>query len=123
MPNLLLVDDNTQLLSFYKLVLEQAGHHVSTAETCREALELVDLSHPEIVLIDLRLPELQDGLGLIRAVRDRARQPRTKMIVLSGWVEDLTGTPEERAVDCVLPKPVRMQVLLRLIAELALLLL
>jgi DNA-binding response OmpR family regulator len=123
MPNLLLVDDNTQLLSFYRLVLEQAGHHVSTAETCTQALEIFDLSHPEIVLIDLRVPELKDGLGLIRAVKDRARQPRTKMIVLSGWVEDLAGTPEESAVDRVLPKPVRMHVLLRSIAELAPLLL
>ena len=41
MSRLLLVDDNTQLLDFYKLVLEQAGHQVRTAETCGRAVQLL----------------------------------------------------------------------------------
>jgi CheY-like chemotaxis protein len=122
MCSLLLVDDNTQLLDFYKLVLEQAGHQVQTAKTCRQAVALLGRTDPEIVIMDLRMPEIADGLGLIRTLRDRVRpqgSARAKVIVISGWTADLLETPEKDSVDCVLPKPVRMELLLRSIARLA----
>jgi hypothetical protein len=37
---------------------------------------------------------------------------------MSGWIEDLAGTLERDSVDCVLPKPVRMELLLQSIAKL-----
>jgi DNA-binding response OmpR family regulator len=117
MCKLLLVDDNTQLLDFYSMVLEQAGHQVCVAETCRRAVTLVEESNPEIVIMDLRVPEMEDGLGLIRTLR--ARAGTLKIIVTSGWTEDLTFTPEKDSVDCILPKPVRMEVLLQSISMLA----
>jgi two-component system response regulator RstA len=126
MCRVLLVDDNAQLLDFYKLVLEQAGHQVWTAETCGDAVRLLVETDPEIVIIDLRMPELEDGLSLIRTVRGHARpagERPVKVVVISGWVEDLLHTPEKGSVDCILAKPVRMQVLLRSISELALMLL
>jgi CheY-like chemotaxis protein len=126
MSNLLLVDDNTQVLDFYKLVLEQAGHQVLTAETCSRALALLAETDPEIVIMDLRVPDMADGLGLIRTLKDRVRpqgRNRAKVIVISGWIEDLFDTPEKDSVDCVLPKPVRMEVLLRSITRLALMVL
>jgi DNA-binding NtrC family response regulator len=122
MCSLLLVDDNTQLLGFYKLVLEEAGHQVRTAETCSQAAALLAATDPEIVIMDLRVPDLADGLGLIRKLKHRVRPPgsnRAKVIVISGWIEDLSDTPEKDCVDCVLPKPVRMETLLRSIARLA----
>ncbi len=122
MCSLLLVDDNAQLLGFYKLVLEQAGHEVKTAETCSQAVALLDVTDPEIVIMDLRVPEVVDGLGLIRTLKDRARPQdgtRAKVIVISGWTGDLADRPERDSVDCVLPKPVRMETLLRSIARLA----
>jgi CheY-like chemotaxis protein len=121
MSSLLLVDDNSQLLTLYKLVLERGGHHVQTAATRGEAVALLDAADPEIVIMDLRLPEMEDGLGLIRTVKERTRaagKAPARVVVTSGWTEDLAGTPEGQAVDCVLPKPVRMQVLLDSIAKL-----
>ncbi len=121
MCSLLLVDDNTQVLDFYKLVLEQAGHQVRTAETCSQAAALL-ATDPEIVIMDLRVPEIADGLGLIRTLKARAQPEggnRAKVIVISGWIEDLFDTPEKDSVDCVLSKPVRMELLLRSIARLA----
>lgn len=122
MSSLLLVDDNAQLLDFYKLVLEQAGHHVRTAETCAQAVALL-ASDPEIIIMDLRMPELEDGLGLIRTLTQYTGPPGkrpAKVVVISGWVEDLLNAPEKGSVDRVLAKPVRMEVLLRAISELAL---
>ena len=122
MCRLLLVDDNVRILDFYSLILEQAGHEVRIAETCSRAVALVEEIDPEIVIMDLRVPEMKDGLGLIRALKAHVRAPgkhALKVVVTSGWTEDLAGTPERDAVDCVLPKPVRMELLLQSIARLA----
>jgi len=122
MCSVLLVDDNLQILEFYGLVLEQAGHQVHVAETCAQAVTLLKEIDPEIVIMDLRVPEMEDGLGLIRTLKAHVRDPgkrALRIVVTSGWTEDLAGTPERDAVDCVLPKPVRMELLLQSIARLA----
>jgi DNA-binding response OmpR family regulator len=122
MSRLLLVDDDAQLLQLYKVILEHAGHHVETAETCAAAFILLAETDPEIVIVDLRVPEMEDGLALIRALRGHRRPPgqsSLKIIVTSGWTEDLPAAVRRESVDRVLAKPVRMEVLLRSIAELA----
>jgi DNA-binding response OmpR family regulator len=121
MCRLLVVDDDGQLLNFYRLVLERAGHQVRTADTCQAAVELLNESDPEVVVMDLRLPEIEDGLALIRALKAHQRPPDRcpKVIVSSGWTEDLLPRVENEWVDCLLSKPVRMEVLLRSISELA----
>jgi len=122
MPRLLLVDDDRQLLELYRLILEHAGHEVHTAETCRAAALLLTETEPDIVVMDLRVPEMDDGLALIRTLKNHKRPSGLaplKVIVASGWTEDLPTEVQKQAVDRVLAKPVRMQVLLRSIAELA----
>jgi len=121
MAHLLLVDDNTQLLDLYKMVLELAGHHVLTADTCGAAVKLLHQTGPEIVVMDLRMPDMEDGLSLIRSVKDHmpdGRAAPARVVVMSGWVEDLTDTPERAHVDRVLSKPVRIEVLLQAISDL-----
>jgi DNA-binding NtrC family response regulator len=122
MCRLLLVDDNVQLLNLYGMVLEEAGHQVRVAETCRRAVALFEESDPEMVIMDLRVPEMADGLGLIRWMKARTGELAAsafKIIVISGWTDDLTGAPEKDSVDCLLSKPVRMEVLLESISRLA----
>jgi len=124
MCSVLLVDDSAQVLALYRIILEQSGHQVRTA-TCRgEALAALAESTPEVVILDLHLPDLKDGLSLIRAVHEDATDGKTraKVIVISGWTGDLENTPEAHQVDRVLSKPVRVQVLLRSISELMLML-
>jgi CheY-like chemotaxis protein len=122
MCSLLLVDDDLRILELYGIILEHAGHHVQVAETCARAVTLLKETDPEIVIMDLRVPELEDGLGLIRTLKAHVRAPGKRplrVVVTSGWTEDLDGTPVGDSVDCVLPKPVRMELLLRSIARLA----
>ncbi|HKW99763.1 MAG TPA: response regulator [Bryobacteraceae bacterium] len=123
MAQLLLVDDNTQLLDLYKAILEQAGHRVSVADNARDAISLLHETSPEIVVMDLRMPEMEDGLALIRNVVSYTPPARTtpaKIVVISGWAEDLLEAPEKVHVARVLSKPARMEVLLRSISELML---
>jgi chemosensory pili system protein ChpA (sensor histidine kinase/response regulator) len=122
MCKLLLVDDDGQLLDFYRLVLEHAGHEVRTAETCQAAVDLLTESDPAVIIMDLRLPEIADGLALIRTLKKHQYPPDhcpPKVIVSSGWTDDLLPTAEKDWVDRVLPKPLRMEVLLQSISELS----
>src|SRR5579859_6945228 len=58
MCSLLLVDDDLRILKFYGLVLEQAGYHVRVAETSARAVTLLKETDPEIVIMDLRVPDM-----------------------------------------------------------------
>ena len=105
MCRLLLADDDIQQLVIRKLLLEAAGHEVAVAEDAREARRLLADLRPDVLVMDLCLPKLKDGLSLIRSVDEQ--HLAAKIIVLSGWTEEFCDLPEEKLVCCVLGKPIR----------------
>jgi DNA-binding response OmpR family regulator len=90
---------------------------VTTASDAASALAAFDSFRPEVVVTDLRLPRTEDGLKLIRDLRNRDAQVR--ILVLTGWPADFFELPESRLVDQFLRKPVRSGQLLRLIDRVA----
>ncbi|HVN07169.1 MAG TPA: response regulator [Bryobacteraceae bacterium] len=114
MCRLLLADDDTQQLAIRKLLLEAAGHEVTTAEDAPEARRLLADLLPEVLVMDLRLPKLKDGLNLIRCVDEQ--RLAVKIIVVSGWIEELSDLPEEKLVASVIGKPFRNDLLLEAIS-------
>jgi CheY-like chemotaxis protein len=108
--SVLIVDDDRQQLDIRKLLLEAAGHEVAVADSAPEAARLLEEVRPDLLLMDLRLPKLADGLSLIRSVGEL--RLTAKIIVLSGWIEDLCDLPEEKLVSRVLGKPIRHERLL-----------
>ena len=54
------------------------------------------------VVMDLRMPKLQDGLGLIRTLNER--HPEAPIVVLAGLPEELVGQPESQLVHRVVRK-------------------
>jgi len=113
MARVLLVDDDADALSIRKLILENEGHQVAAAPNASRAREQFHANPPESVILDLRLPETEDGLALIREFR--AASLDVKIVVLSGWCADLDARTESTLVDLILSKPVRSEVLLRAI--------
>jgi two-component system response regulator QseB len=105
MARLLLVDDDTTGLELRKLILEREGHQVFAAADVVAARSFFLETSPDSVVLDLRLPETEDGLALIREFR--AASPGLQIVVLSGWTPDLDGKPEAGMVDELLSKPVR----------------
>ena len=105
MARLLVVDDDAAALELRRLILERAGHEVSSASDTVRARLLFSETLPDTVVLDLRLPEAADGRALIREFRGAA--PGVRIIVLAGWPPDLEGTPEASMVDEILTKPIR----------------
>ncbi|MBL8179129.1 MAG: response regulator [Bryobacterales bacterium] len=120
MAGVLVVDDDPVQLEIRRLVLERKGHTVYTAGNTVEAWDNYCWHQPKLVILDLRLPRTEDGLGLIRRLHQAGG---TRLLVLSGWAHDLDGTPESAMVDHVLMKPVQSGKLLDMVAKLTLCLL
>lgn len=80
----LIIEDDRNIASFVQTILETNGYQVLTAERCRQGL-LVYSSHiPDLVVLDLGLPDL-DGEEFIRQVRTSSTVP---IIVLSARTEE-----------------------------------
>ncbi|MCL5109880.1 MAG: response regulator transcription factor [Chloroflexi bacterium] len=75
----LVVDDEPAIQRAVRTILGGYGFRVESAETGREALEVQTAYHPDVIILDLGLPDM-DGLDVIRALRDRGSTP---IVVLS----------------------------------------
>jgi len=116
MSRVLLVDDDAPGLHLRKMIFERQGHQVAAAGDVDSARRLFAETRPESVVLDLRLPEPEDGRALIREFRGAAAGIR--IIVLSGWPLDLEGQPEAGMVDQVLMKPIRTAMLMEALENL-----
>ena len=75
----LLIEDENNIRSLVKTILETDGYQVLMAETCRQGIMMFYSHMPDLVLLDLGLPD-QDGLEFIRTVRENSVIP---IVVLS----------------------------------------
>lgn len=73
---LLLIDDDPNLILLVKDYLEFRGYEVVTAENGREALSVLDLEIPDMIICDVMMPEM-DGYALVEHVR---QDPRTSWV-------------------------------------------
>ena len=69
MSSILIVDDEQSYRQLLSLVFEGDGHSIRTAVNGREALELLQAESADIVISDVKMPDM-DGIGLLRAVRE-----------------------------------------------------
>jgi len=115
MARLLLVDDDPAGVELRRLILTRLGYVCAVALDREQAMRLLLETKPELIVLDLRLPALDDGLALIREIH--AASP-AGILVLSGFPGDLHGRPEAALVHGVLSKPVRPEKLVLQISEL-----
>lgn len=69
MSNLLIVDDEQSYRQLLKLVFEGDGHNIRTAMNGREALEMLNAEPAEVIITDVRMPDM-NGIELLRAARE-----------------------------------------------------
>ena len=78
-PKVLVVDDEPQIRTLLKATLARAGYNIVEASNAREALASKSIDKPDLVLLDLGLPD-RDGLELVGAL---AAEPRSAVLVIS----------------------------------------
>lgn len=82
MPNILVVDDDPMLREAYEMLLSASGHSVQTAYDGRNALEQYQMYEPDLVLLDMLMPNL-DGVGFLRELKLLQSPPSSKIIIFS----------------------------------------
>jgi CheY-like chemotaxis protein len=111
-----IVDDNVDGAASLAMLLELEGHTVSTANSPADALQRIESFQPDVVLLDIGLPDM-DGYELLRRLRMLPALAAVRFIATTGYGE---STDRERArqagFDEHLLKPWSFEVLAKLLA-------
>lgn len=101
---ILVIDDEDVIRESFKNYLEDYGYRVFTAENGAVGLEILELESPDVIMTDLRMPEV-DGLEVLRKTADLA--PDMPVIVVSGTgrIQDVVEALHAGAWDYLL-KPI-----------------
>ena len=84
---MLIVEDNLDTAQTLTFLLRESGHHVEFAINGYSALALVEKWKPDIVFLDIGLPDF-DGCALARRIRRLPNLDRTRVIAITGRVSD-----------------------------------
>lgn len=116
-PTIFVADDDAALVAGLELALTLRGYAVRTASSGRGLLELLDSERPDLLLVDVVMPEV-DGLEVVRRVRAREELRGVPVLVVTGLLGE-----EDRArvlgsgASAYIPKPFRLGELLARIEE------
>lgn len=78
----LIVDDDEFLLEMYALKFKEVGFKVEIAETGREAVDKASEFAPDIILLDIVLPEM-DGFEVLQEIRHNKKVPNSFIVMLT----------------------------------------
>jgi excisionase family DNA binding protein len=112
-PVILIVDDDARLREFVRVNLEMDGYSVREAASAAEGLAALDEEPPDLILLDVMMPEV-DGWEMLRRVRERHGVDSIPVIMFSGKVDERTaGTAAERGAQAFIGKPFDPQQLIQ----------
>ncbi len=114
---ILLIDDNIDAVKMLRLLLQTLGHRIEVAHDGRSGVEIAQRFLPEIILLDIGLPDM-DGYEVARTLREYPNLQYTRLIALTGY-----GQARDRESAFAagfshhLTKPLNMNELTTLLAE------
>jgi len=109
MLRILIVEDSPVNMVLTVAILKRAGHEALQAETAAEGLSLARTHLPDLILMDIQLPDM-DGLEATRLLREDSRTCDIPIIALTAFA--MKGDAEimrEAGCDAYITKPIRYQ--------------
>jgi excisionase family DNA binding protein len=110
-PLVLIVDDDDRLREFVRVNLEMEGYRVREAASAREGLDALEEQSPDLVLLDVMMPEM-DGWEMLRQLHERHGVGAIPVIVFSGKVEEAAEEATSRGAQAFIGKPFSPQTLI-----------
>jgi len=108
---ILLVDDEEDILEFISYNLQKEGFTVYTATNGKEAVKVAEKTQPQLILLDLMMPEM-DGIATCEEIRKIPVLQNTLVVFLSARGEDYSQIAGfEAGADDYITKPIRPKVL------------
>ena len=112
---ILIVDDDENITTVFRVNLESNGYEVETAKNGAEALEKIGRMFFNLALVDIRLPDME-GTDLLELLRETA--PKMRMIIVTGFPSLQNAiNAVNKGADGYLLKPVDIKQLLKTIEE------
>ena len=103
---MLLVDDNQVNLKLGSELIRLWGHEVTEAEHGRQALEIYQTEHFDLIILDIQMPDI-DGASLLQMMRERNPEDQTPVVALTANVlNDEADRLLELGFDYYLSKPI-----------------
>ncbi|HKK21647.1 MAG TPA: sigma-54 dependent transcriptional regulator, partial [candidate division Zixibacteria bacterium] len=100
MPNILVVDDKDSMRNMLTETLTEEGHRVDSANSGQKALDLVRLKSYDVVLTDLKMPQI-DGLQLLSEVKQLDAETSVILMTAFGTIEDAVAAMKLGAFDFI----------------------
>ena len=98
---ILIVDDEHDIVIILKMALEKEGYEVEEAFDGVEALEKVTLFKPDLILLDIMMPD-KDGLTLLKEIKELDKDVSVAMITAYRDAEHVIDAFRLGAMDCLL---------------------
>lgn len=98
---ILVIDDDPDVLEFLKKFFENLGHEVIMTTESKEGLKQYVVSTPDLVLVDIMLPE-RDGLSVLKEMKELDKEPSIAMITAYKDAERVIEAFRLGALDCLL---------------------
>jgi DNA-binding NtrC family response regulator len=112
---ILVVDDDESIRRVLATILELEGYNVDTVETGKQAIEKTDANFYNVVLIDIRLPDME-GTKLLTEMKETT--PKMAKIIVTGFPSLQTAVEAvNQGADAYILKPVNMDNVLETITE------
>jgi DNA-binding NtrC family response regulator len=112
---ILIVDDDESIRNTTKAILEDEAYDVDVAATGKEAIRKAEKSAYNIVLLDIRLPDME-GTELLKLMKETV--PPTRKIIITGYPSMQNAiTALNRNADAYLVKPINIENLLKTVKE------
>jgi len=106
---ILLVEDDFMNMRLAQHILEVEGYTVFKAATAREALEQIESTLPDLILIDVQLPDM-NGMTVVRVLRENTKTRGTAILALTACA--MKGDRErilQMGCDGYISKPINVQ--------------
>lgn len=115
---ILYVEDEVLTVDLVRSMLEQRGYRVDWAGSGGEALAMMQQNRPDLVLLDLQLPDIH-GLDLHRQMQDTPDLAGIPVVVITAWADEaIQNRSEDLArVDAHLRKPFAPTELFQILAR------
>jgi chemosensory pili system protein ChpA (sensor histidine kinase/response regulator) len=115
--SVLVADDSMDALTVLTLLLEDGGFDVIPAMNQVTAMELIELHHPEVALIDLMMPDMS-GIEFIRLLREKPEFENLPVIAMSSYNTNYLVAALLAGATSVMHKPEDLDNLVEIIDQL-----
>lgn len=118
MKKILIVDDEPNILLSLEFLMKKQGYHVFIARDGKEALNSINQEKPDVVILDIMMPEV-DGYEVCKHIKDNRIFQETKVIFLSAKAKDTDiALGYQLGADLYLTKPFSTRNLIKQVNDL-----